>query len=192
MKYFIPILCLLASCSASHKVKTSTRKSVDSTVTTTRDTAHVSHEETTTSNLQAQDVHIRIDYNQTPADSALNQAKTRPVDRKPVKTGNKFVDALQDAVAAAGNAGNLSSIRIDIGKISDSSATTSRKDSGGAKTASTTQLHKQEEAKSKEVTRPGMHLWGWGLIILVIAGLCYRYRAKFVVLKNVIVKFLKV
>jgi hypothetical protein len=64
MKFLIPILCLLASCSASHKVKTSTRKSVDSTVTTTRDTAHVSHEETTTSNLQAQDVHIRIDYNQ--------------------------------------------------------------------------------------------------------------------------------
>jgi hypothetical protein len=192
VKHLIPILCLLASCSASHKIKTSEKKTVDSTVTTTRDTSHVSHEETSTSTLQAQDVHIRIDYNQTPADSALNQAKTRPVDRKPVKTGNKFVDALQDAVAAAGNAGNLSSIRIDIGKISDSSATTSRKDSGRAKTASTTQLHKQEEAKSKEVTRPGMHLWGWGLIILVIAGLCYRYRAKFVVLKNVIVKFLKV
>lgn len=192
MKHLIPILCLLASCSASHKIKTSTRKSVDSTVTTTRDTSHVSHEETSTSTLQAQDVHIRIDYNQTPADSAMNQAKTRPVDRKPVKTGNKFVDALQDAVAAAGNAGNLSSIRIDIGKISDSSATSSRKDSGGAKTTGTTQLHIQEEAKSKEVTRPGMPLWGWGLIILVIASLCYRYRVKFVILKNVIVKLLKV
>jgi hypothetical protein len=194
MKYFLPIFFLLASCSASHKLKTSEKKTVDSSVITTRDTAHVSNVETSTSKVQAQDVHIRIDYNQsprTPAESALDQAKARPVDRKPVKTGNKFVDALQDAVAAAGNAGNLSSIRIDIGSISDSSATSSRKDSGGGKATSITDLSTTDQTTSKKVDRPGMPGWVWLLIIAAVLGLCYRYRSKLAPLQNAIINLFK-
>jgi len=199
MKLFLPILLLLASCSASHKIKTSQSRSVDSVATTTKDTTHVTHEETSSSNLQAQGVHIRVDYNQaaTPADSAPAAAKEKPAKpaTKPPRTGNKFVDAIQDAVAAAGNAGNISSIRIDIGSISDSSTSKVRKDSGAGKTTATTHVQAQEQAKNKEVTREGMptivKLSLWLLFILVLLALIYRYRAKFIILKDVIFKFLK-
>lgn len=188
----LPILLLLASCSASHKIKKSETKTLDSVSTYARDTTHVTHEEKTSSNLQAQDVHIRIDYKddpQTPADSALAVAITRPVDRRPVKTGNKFVDALQDAVAAAGNSGRLSSIRIDIGKISDSSSTSSRRDSSAGKTKDSTGLHKVEQSDSKEVWRP--YLWPaiWVILFLVMLYVAYRNRAK---IKLFISKFIKI
>jgi len=191
MKYFIPILLLLASCSASHKIKKSEKKVLDSTSTVTTDTTRVTNEETSSSNMEAQDVHIRIDYNdysRTPADSALDRAKTRPVDRRPVKTGNRLVDAIRDAVASAGSNGNLSSIRIDIGKISDSSSTSSRKDSGAGKTTATTAVHKEEKSSSKEVWRP--YLWPaiWIVLFLLLVYVAYRNRGK---LKTIILKILK-
>lgn len=191
MRHLLPLLLLLASCSASHKIKTSEKKTLDSTSTVTRDTTRVTHEETSSSNLQAQDVHIRIDYRdnpQTPADSALAAAVARPVNRKPVKTRNKFVDAIQDAVAAAGNTGNLSSIRIDIGRISDSSTTSSKKDSGTGKTISTTAVHKQERSKSKEVWRPYVGPAVWAIALLALGIIIYRYRGK---IKTFIFTFLK-
>jgi len=191
MKYFIPILLLLASCSASHKIKKSEKRVLDSTSTVTTDTTRVTNEETSSSNMEAQDVHIRIDYNQptrTPADSALDQAKSRPVDRKPVKTGNKFVDLIRKYAGAIENNPGISSIRIDIGKISDSSSTSFRKDSGAGKTESTTAVHKEEKSSLKEVWRP--YLWPaiWILLFLVLLYVAYRKRGD---LKKIILKIFK-
>jgi len=189
---------LNSGCSASHKLKTSTSTTVNSAITVTNDTMHVTKEKSSSSNLTAKDVHVRIEYEQptgkaaeTAADTALALAKQRPA--RPSKTGNKIVDAIQDAISASGSAGRLpSSITIDIGSISDSTVKSSRKDSGAGKSTSTAVVHKEEQTKSKEVTRPGMSLFAklgiWLLIVLVIGAIYYRYRGKIKAVKDFFLK----
>jgi hypothetical protein len=198
MKLLIPLLFLLTSCGAMHKLKQSQSRKVDSVVNSTRDTTHVSQEENSFSNITAQDVHVTVTYPQDTSSAAwmaLQRAKQQPADKSssepnscPLvyptkKTGNKIVDAIQDAIAAAGSSGRLpAKIQIDIGSISDSSTRQVKKDSGAAH--ATTQAHVQvdQQAKSKEVTRSGMPLSAriglWLLILAVIAFLIRRYWTK--------------
>lgn len=200
----IPLLILLASCGASHKLKTSQKKTVDSAVTITQDTMHISHELTRSSNITAQDVHIRVEYGdstllaymlrqpgQTLSQDTANigsigapsWAGTQIVS-KLTKTGNKVIDAIQDAISAAGSAGRIpSSIQIDIGSISDSSTLRIKKDSAGGHSTSVADLHKTEESKSKEVTHTGLPLGlkiGAAVLLLIILAVAlWRLYQKF-------------
>lgn len=199
MKLLIPLLFLLTSCGAMHKLKQSQSRKVDSMVNTTRDTTHVSQEENISSNITAQDVHVTVTYPQDTSSAAwmaLQRAKQQPANdgvydmdyargpiAPPKKTGNKIVDAIQDAIAAAGSSGRLpAKIQIDIGSISDSSARQIKKDSGAAHATTQTHVQVDQQAKSKEVTRTGMPLSariGLSLLILaVIAFVVRRYWAK--------------
>jgi hypothetical protein len=96
----------------------------------------------------------------------------------PKKTGNKIVDAIRDAVAAAGSAGRLPAVvDITIGGISDSVTHFIKKDSGAGH--ATTQAHVQtdEQTKSKEVKKEGMPLSARiGLWLLIIAVVVFVIR----------------
>jgi cobalamin biosynthesis Mg chelatase CobN len=201
--FFITIFSL-ASCGAVHKLKQSQSRKVDSVVNTTRDTTHVSQEENSTSNVSAQDVHVTITYPEgasSNAWSALQRAKAQRADdlepttvtpgpaktvmycSPPKRTGNKIVDAIGDAIVAAGSSGRLpAKVQIDIGSISDSSGRQVKKDSGTGHSTSQTHVQTEQQAKSKEVARTGMPLSAkiglWLLILAVIAVVIRGYWTK--------------
>jgi len=201
--FIIVAACCLTSCGAMHKLKQSQSRKVDSVVNSTRDTTHVSQEESSSSNITAQDVHVTVTYPQdtlAAAWAALQRAKSERADKSssepnscPLvyptkKTGNKIVDAIQDAIAAAGSSGRLpAKIQIDIGSISDSSTRQIKKDSGAAHATTQAHLQTQEQAKSKEVTRTGMSLFakiGLCIGLLILLALAYIIKRNWAKVKS--------
>lgn len=188
---YFALLVLLASCGTSHKTVTSSKKTVDSVVTTVRDTSHVTHEKSSSDNLTAKDVHIRVEYPELPsaADSALAVARQQPAGEigenpPPRNNSERIAAAIRDAIAASGGAGRLpSSITIDIGSIQDSSSRTSKKDSGSVHNSTAASVKKTDSEKSKEVTHTGLSLGykiGIGLFLLILLlVVAWRLARKF-------------
>lgn len=168
-------IVLLASCGTTHKIITSSKKTVDSAATVTKDTSHVSHETTASDNLEIKDVHIRVEYGNRDTVAwepyYYKRDSVKASDYYPAKKKvDKYADLIREAIASSGQAGRISSVTIDIGSLSDSSYKTEKKDSGSGKTVSTVDLKKTDSEKSKDVTRTGMSLGfkiGIGLFILI-------------------------
>lgn len=200
MKILLPLLVLLASCGASHKLKTSVKKTVDSAVTTHRDTATVSQETTTTDDLSVRGVDITVNYGPTTNNDNIKGLQTgeavphsdtvawQQYYYRPKTQVDKIAAAIRSAITSSGNAGRIQSVSIHIDSLTSASATSSRKDSSAGHSDVKAEVKKNEEDKSKEVTRSGMPLAAklglWMLIIAVIVAVVYRYRAKFIAIKD--------
>jgi hypothetical protein len=186
MKKLFPIFFLFAACSTVHKTVTTQKKTVDSTAVTRTDTSYKSRQSTHTDNLQVKDVNVTVTYS-TPADSALAVAKATPVDRTPIKkvTSKKIDDyaaIISDAVSSAGNAGNIASITIHIGSITDSTTHTVKVDTGSAHSAQSVKVKDQTADQTKVVSRTGLPWYvyvGGGLLgLILLVYIIYRIYKK--------------
>lgn len=178
MKKLFPFLVLLASCSTVHKAVTTQKKTVDSVITTKADTSYKSSQTTRTDDFNVKDVDVTVTYG-TPADSALVAAKTKPVDRTPMKTatGKKlddFAAIIRDAVSNSGKAANIQSVTIHIGDISDSASSSSSTDTGSAHSSHDVKVQDQTINQMKTVTRTGLP---WYIYVAAgLVGLIFLYK----------------
>ncbi|MBN8852212.1 MAG: hypothetical protein BGO55_00525 [Sphingobacteriales bacterium 50-39] len=101
MKLLIPLIFLLASCGASHKLKQSQQRTADSTATVSRDTDHVTREVNHSSNIEVQDVHVKISYK--PLDSAMAAYIRSLYTQWPVSSGDSEQTSSAGSIAREQN-----------------------------------------------------------------------------------------
>jgi hypothetical protein len=185
MKNFLLILVAICfgACSSTHKIKTSTKISTDSTVSVIKDTTSVKKEEVKSNNFNAKDIDIKINYDHS--DTAKKNSDTvawKPYYYKPTKQGsNNINDIIQDAISNSGNTGELpSSISIHIGSISDSSNQSSKIDSSVSRDSSHAVVKNKSEIKTKDVTRSGLGFGSYVIIgivvLLVLIVLAFKFK----------------
>jgi len=176
MKKFLPFLMLAASCSTVHKVSHTEKKTSDSAVVVTKDSSYKSSSSTQTNDLDVKDVDVTVYYNDTfpastDADIALAKAISRPVDRTPMKTGNKKLDSYAELIKQAlSGTGNVSAIQIHIGSISDSSTQTHATDTGAVHSHANSRVKTEDNTVDKKVDRTGLSIGakiGIGVALLI-------------------------
>lgn len=202
MRILLPLLVLLASCGASHKLKTSVKKTVDSVVTAHRDTATVSQESTSTDDLNVKGLDIILNYGTTKPAEKVDTGEVLPkgynvddrdyiyeVPKSQSKTYSEKIDKIiRNAIAAAGKAGEIQSVSIHIDDLSSSSKTSNKKDSSAGHSDTKADVKKTEATTTKDKSPDGMPLsarLGLGLlIILVVAVVVRKYWAKIIAIKD--------
>lgn len=163
MKKLLPFLMLAASCSTVHKVSHTVKKTSDSTVAVTKDSSYKRSSSTQTNDLDVKDVDVTVYYDDesklSPADSAMAQAISRPVDRTPMKTGNKKLDSYADLIKQAlSGTGKVSAIQIHIGSISDSTTHTRTADTGTTHSQANTHVKTEDKTVDKKVDKTGLSI----------------------------------
>lgn len=189
MKKLIPFLVLLASCSTVHKVSHTEKKNTDSAAAVIKDSTYKSSTTTQTDDLDVRDVDVTVYYNDsfpasTNADIALARAISHPVDRTPMKTGNKKLGSYAELIKQAiSGTGRVSAIQIHIGSISDSSTRTHTVDTGSAHTQSNIHVKTADKIVDKKVDKTGFSLGakiGAGVCLLIgVIALVFWAARKF-------------
>lgn len=170
MKILLPFLVVLASCGTVHKVIQKENKKVDSVASVTRDTSFKSTKITHTDDLDVKDVDITVFFNDDLAphdytDSAIKPIPPPQAHRMPTKLAG-YAQLINDAVASTGRSGNISSIKIHIGSISDSTRHTESTDTGSAHVKTDIHVKTEDKTIDKKIDRSG---WPW-YIWLILAG----------------------
>ena len=176
--YLILILAIVfASCSATHKIKTETHKTVDSVVNTVKDTVNVSKEVNQANNFTAKGIDITFDYNKDePIDtSGGDTVKWKPFYYKSTKAGSTdpMFNIIKDAVSNSGLTSRIpSSVTIHIDSLGQSSVINTKNDSSVGKQTTNAQVKTTDDEKSKTVTRTGLGAGAYLIIgIVVLLGL---------------------